>query len=253
MSIPHIRGLWESVDSPEYRSLSAAQAAVLLIVAESADDETGRCWPAIETICKRTRLSRSSVIRALQELEGKWIGVERRQRDDGGQSSNRYVLLFSPVYSSSSRRSSRLRRYGGECQGDTGGGVTVTREGGITVIPPIEPPYRNPHIESSLSLSPLTANETPVRPSTRSASREKSEGARLTREWNPKPGTVTEVVRLFEGTPLEVALFWQNFYDYWISRDRDAKRRDWDATALVRARAEVQAWKNRVAMRPKVG
>ena len=54
----------------------------------------GQCWPAIPTIAKELQLSRSTVQRALKDLEEHgFLARERRWRKSGGKSSNLYTLL----------------------------------------------------------------------------------------------------------------------------------------------------------------
>ncbi|OQB13438.1 MAG: hypothetical protein BWY15_01735 [Firmicutes bacterium ADurb.Bin193] len=51
------------------------------------------CFPSIKTICKETKLSRSTVKRALGDLERNgFIIKDTRLRPNGGQSSNLYLL-----------------------------------------------------------------------------------------------------------------------------------------------------------------
>jgi hypothetical protein len=48
--------------------MSPTQKAVLISLADQANDQ-GVCWPSIETICRRTCISRRSVIDAVKALE----------------------------------------------------------------------------------------------------------------------------------------------------------------------------------------
>ena len=51
------------------------------------------CFPAIKTICIDTHLSRSTVKRAINDLTNAgFIIKEERYRENGGKSSNLYVL-----------------------------------------------------------------------------------------------------------------------------------------------------------------
>ena len=51
------------------------------------------CFPAISTICRETKLSRSTVKRALDDLrKAGFLDKERRYRKDGSNSSNLYKL-----------------------------------------------------------------------------------------------------------------------------------------------------------------
>jgi DNA-binding transcriptional MocR family regulator len=81
---------------------------VLLALADHAD-EHGHCWPGIGRIEQRTGLSRSTVIRALAELETGRL-IERTRR---GSTSNSYNLIGIKVSSL-------------KCHHDISSGVTMT-------------------------------------------------------------------------------------------------------------------------------
>ena len=58
---------------------SPAGKVVLIVVAYHADD-TGRAWPAIETIAAEASIGRRTVFRAIDELEVRgWIATYRRR------------------------------------------------------------------------------------------------------------------------------------------------------------------------------
>ena len=60
-------------------------------------DKNGACFPAISTIAQDLKMSRSTVKRALSDLEkAKYIRHERRYRQSGGNSSNLYLLSHPP-------------------------------------------------------------------------------------------------------------------------------------------------------------
>ena len=51
------------------------------------------CFPAIKTICSDMKMSRSTVKRAISDLEtAGFVVKERRYRENGGNSSNIYYL-----------------------------------------------------------------------------------------------------------------------------------------------------------------
>lgn len=57
-------------------------------------NENGECYPSIPTISRDTGMSRSTVKRAINDLvKEKMIKVEKRQRQNGGNTSNRYFLI----------------------------------------------------------------------------------------------------------------------------------------------------------------
>ena len=56
-------------------------------------DQDGRCWPAIQTIAKELGLSRSTVKRALKELEqAAFLTKQGRKRENEGDTSNLYQI-----------------------------------------------------------------------------------------------------------------------------------------------------------------
>ena len=56
-------------------------------------DKNGRCFPAIGTIAKELKLSRSTIKRAIDDLEKTGhLSKEQRWRENGGKSSLLYTL-----------------------------------------------------------------------------------------------------------------------------------------------------------------
>lgn len=57
-------------------------------------DKDGKCYPAIGTITKELKLSRSTVKRAIADLEKSgYLRKEQRWRENGGKSSNMFYLI----------------------------------------------------------------------------------------------------------------------------------------------------------------
>jgi hypothetical protein len=114
--------------------ISATEKVVLLALADHAN-ESGLCWPSIAVLVQRAHVGERTVQRALQSLEdGGFIARERRQRENGSDTSNLYRLMFDRV----SQRVSggvNLAPHGGVTQ--TGGeGVTGTGGEGVTQTVP---------------------------------------------------------------------------------------------------------------------
>ena len=56
-------------------------------------DAEGRCWPGIQTIASDMKLSRSTVKRALHDLEQHgYIQKDFRHRSNGSSTSNLYTV-----------------------------------------------------------------------------------------------------------------------------------------------------------------
>ena len=67
--------------------------AVYMYLHERADKD-GKCYPAIGTIAKELKLSRSTVKRAIADLgKSGRLHKEQRWRENGGKSSNLYYLV----------------------------------------------------------------------------------------------------------------------------------------------------------------
>ncbi len=70
--------------------------AVYMYLRDRAD-EKGSCFPAISTIAVDLKMSKSTIKRALTDLEkAKYLRHERRYRQSGGNSSNLYFVERPP-------------------------------------------------------------------------------------------------------------------------------------------------------------
>lgn len=70
--------------------------AVYMYLVDRAD-KNGSCFPAISTISQDLKMSKSTVKRAIDDLEkAKFIRHERRFRQSGGNSSNLYFVERPP-------------------------------------------------------------------------------------------------------------------------------------------------------------
>ena len=73
-------------------NLSHRAKSVYMYLKDRADSE-GRCWPAIRTIALELGLSRSTVKRALHDLEQHgYLKKASRQRPNGSSTSNLYTV-----------------------------------------------------------------------------------------------------------------------------------------------------------------
>ena len=76
-----------------YTSDLGHRARTVYMYLKDRADQDGKCWPAIKTIAKELNLSRSTVKRALDDLERAGLLVkETRWRENGGLTSNLYRL-----------------------------------------------------------------------------------------------------------------------------------------------------------------
>jgi len=73
-------------------SLPHRAKAVYMYLKDRMDADR-KCWPGIRRIAADLRLSRSTVKRALKELEQSgYLKRERRSRESGGDTSNLYIV-----------------------------------------------------------------------------------------------------------------------------------------------------------------
>lgn len=70
------------------------RAVTVYMYLKNRTNGDGVCWPAIPTIASDLRLSRSTVQRALRDLERTgWVETAPRCRENGSSSSNCYRIL----------------------------------------------------------------------------------------------------------------------------------------------------------------
>lgn len=83
-------GYFDSIYSDD--SLPHRAKAVYMYLQDRMDGQR-QCWPSIPRIAADLRLSESTVKRALRELERQgYINRYRRKRENGGWTSNLYLL-----------------------------------------------------------------------------------------------------------------------------------------------------------------
>jgi len=77
-----------------YQSNLSHRARTVYMYLKDRAGKDGACWPGIKTIARELKLSRSTVKRALDDLRREGlISKERRWRENGSLTSNRYRLL----------------------------------------------------------------------------------------------------------------------------------------------------------------
>ena len=76
------------------RHLGRGALAVLCALGTYSDRD-GRCWPSIEVLAKRLRVTRRRVVQCLRELETLGYIATQRRFDEGGQEKTRiYRILY---------------------------------------------------------------------------------------------------------------------------------------------------------------
>lgn len=138
---------------------SAAAKLVLISLADNADNETGKCWPSIKSICQRAELSDRAVRDNIQKLEGMGLLTVTRRMHEGVNLPNIYVLhiekLISLNHSKASNRDNErasgvvnLLQGGGE---PPSGGVVNLLPTNLSLEPVIEPSISSLHSEIPIS------------------------------------------------------------------------------------------------------
>lgn len=76
-----------------YASELPHRAVAVYMYLRDRADRNGKCYPAIGTIARELKLSRSTVKRAIADLEkAGHLFKEQRWRESGGKSSNLYRI-----------------------------------------------------------------------------------------------------------------------------------------------------------------
>ena len=87
MSIKLMSWVWENATQ------KGSELLLLLAMADSAND-TGHCWPSIDTMSRKTRLGKRYIIDLLEKLEKSGnISREKRWDKKGDPTSNMYQVL----------------------------------------------------------------------------------------------------------------------------------------------------------------
>lgn len=70
-----------------------SRARAVYMYLRDRSDAAGKCWPGIKTIAADMHLSRSTVKRALADLEkAGYVQRQPRYRENGSNTSNLYVI-----------------------------------------------------------------------------------------------------------------------------------------------------------------
>lgn len=70
-----------------------ARARLVYMYLQDRANKDGSCWPAVKTIARDLKLSRSTVKRALRDLEQTgYLEKQERYRKNGSCTSNLYTL-----------------------------------------------------------------------------------------------------------------------------------------------------------------
>jgi hypothetical protein len=133
----------------EHSRAEGTDLLVALAIADRANDDGEDAWPNMETLCRKTRLSRSTVSRSVRNLED--LSELRVDRELGKR--NCYVLTM-PHYEDNNR-----------CQSDTGRPANVAKPSSVNLTPVSDPDQCQP--DTGRNLAPVSAvTPPPVSPAT---------------------------------------------------------------------------------------
>ena len=91
MSFEAVNWAWKQ------RKLSVHEKMVLLALANRHNPDYG-CYPSIRKIVEDVEFSRSTVIRSIKNLQAfGLLAIQEAKRENGSQTSNRYLLAFEKV------------------------------------------------------------------------------------------------------------------------------------------------------------
>lgn len=184
--------------------LTPVQKLTLMALADCHNGQTGECFPAIDTLARVVNVSRSTVKRALRDLEGFGLITKREARTGGGgQKSNRYDLHVTD------------RETGAE-------NVPATAEhGGVNLNPPRfthdpppvhpRPPNREDNRETKQRASPFVCKRATLLPE----------------NWTPSQQEIDYAAEKgLDHDEIERTV--EDFREYWAMQPDDkARKRDW--------------------------
>ena len=127
---------WKALDWATDSQVGSSTTKFILLLLANKADENFSCYPSIRTLMADSDAGRSTVMRALKELEASgFITREPQFHDSGGRRSNRYYLNdplaphCSPVPirdpTAPIRHGPRLNAVRGPCQNDTPQGCQI--------------------------------------------------------------------------------------------------------------------------------
>ncbi len=132
------------------RDTTSTEQLLLALLAHMANDKTGMCFPAINTLAEKSRLSRSAVIRSLDSLRRKgYIDWKAREGRKPNQVLSNLYTLTLPVQPSDADELS-------VAASDTPGSPQPPPQS-----PTATPPVAHSHSPSSPQLPPQSLTATP--------------------------------------------------------------------------------------------
>jgi hypothetical protein len=189
--------------------LTPTQKLTLMALADCHNGQTGACHPSIERLSKIVNVSRSTMKRALDELERLKLIAREGRFDDQGQTSNAYVLNL--------RHGEMIDQT--PVQNEPPPGSPVNR-------PPVHP--RTPNLEGNREDPPSPSAKTPPR------------GSRLPEDWAPNADQI-EYARQQGLSDDQIVRIGTDFADYWVAKPgKDGRKVDWNRTWQKWVRAEAE-------------
>ena len=172
MSIKIMAEVWE------HASVSQGTLLVLLALADSADERSRECWPAVSSLAKKARLSERQVQRCIMELvEAQMVVVFQNA---GRAGSNLFRITVVTEW-----RGDKMS--GGDAH--VTGGVTPMSPGGVTPMSP-KPSYRTINEPSDIVDDGLFSAEDLPEEATTKESKEVRTEEQFERFWKAYPASV---------------------------------------------------------------
>ena len=89
---------WKALDWETDSAVGSSTTKFILLLLANKADENFSCYPSIRTLMAESDAGRSTVIRALKELEASGFITRQPQfHDSGARRSNRYYLSLDPL------------------------------------------------------------------------------------------------------------------------------------------------------------
>lgn len=215
--------------------VSHACMRVLMVLAEHADDDGSRCYPALDRIASEAQTDRKTVVRCLDKLEQD--GIIARQAGGGRTRSTEYRLCmeFKQPETVAQSHSIQPKNSGAEPQNTDGNSGAVTINSGLvtekqwpgaTLLCPEPVHTLSEKVEASQAAPPPPAD---CADSIKSAIADRPDprGSRLPTDWQPGADGMAYAVE----HGLDTAAVAEDFRDFWLAKaGKDGRKADWPRT-----------------------
>ncbi len=183
----------------ESGNLNYTETALLVKLADfSSDDGTG-IWPSINTLVKKTKICRSTVITTKQSLCDKNYLCQRERSKDGRQTSNEYFINAKKLWDEANKEAPTAPFT--DLFKEEEGSPSHTPPQSVTHTPPVRHTHPNPSLTAlypSSSSSGKIQEQERAAAAARIAALQEAEAEKLKSRPRPEPGAEF----IYEPTPL---------------------------------------------------